>query len=421
MNTGGSAAIAARLRAVRPRALAALTRMLRDLDLAEDALQDASLAALDTWSRNGIPRDPLAWVLTVARNRARDALRRRQRVDDTPAEELLEAGLGASDRDIEAEEVQALDEAVYKDDVLRLMFMCCHTELSPTDQLALALKVIAGLRVEEIARAFLVSPRAMEQRITRAKKRAGAVAAKLDAPSLAERAARLDAVAAMIYLMFNEGYQTRGGEAPIRVDLCAEAIRLGRLLVSLFPGQPEALGLLALMLLQHSRRSGRTDGEGQLVPLDRQVRSCWDRPMIDEGTVLVEKALRHRQPGPYQVQAAIAAVHCAAHRAEDTDWAEIERLYAALMQIQPSAVVALNHAVAVWKLEGAEAALERLAAIEDELGDYLHFQSTRAALLAEAGRMPEAVAAYRRALGLGPNKAEEAHILQRLAEIGEKN
>ncbi len=294
------------------------------------------------------------------------------------------------------------------------MFMCCHPELSLQDQLALALKVIGGFSVNKIARAFVVKPKAMEQRITRAKKKAGTVVVRLETPTLKERTARVDAVCVMAYLLFNEGYSATGGDAHIRSELCEEAIRLVRLLLTLFPSQAEVMGLLALCLFQHSRRDARLGDDNSLIPLDLQDRSLWNRQEIAEGRVLLEKALRHGRAGPYQIQAAIAAVHCAADRAENTDWGEIEKLYEVLEQIQPSPVVSLNRAVALSKVKDARAGLDHLETLSQSLANYLYFHTTRASLLNEAGFPVEAIAAYKQALLLSPTGQEADHIREQI-------
>lgn len=402
----------------RPRALAALVRAFRDLDLAEDLFQDACVKALDTWPARGVPDNPAAWLIRTAHNAGIDYKRRGTRVDARPAEAVLDRA--PPDNDKEAELATRIDESAYRDDVLRLMFMCCHKELAVPDQLALALKVVAGLSVAEIAKAFVVAPRAMEQRITRAKKRAAGVATALDVPSREERAERVRSVSTMIYLLFNEGYSARSGDAPIRLSLCDEAIRLARLLLDLFPGQAEVMGLLALLVLQHSRHRARLGPDGELVRLDEQDRGLWDRDLIAEGQVLVEKALMQGQPGPLQVQAAIAAVHCAAGTPQATDWAEIASLYGALEQMQPSPVVTLNRAVAMAKVEGPEVALRLIAPLSDALTGYLPYQAARAGLLAEAGQYHAALAAVDLALGCDPNDAEQIYLKGRREELRKK-
>ena len=395
--------------------MAALTRRFSSLETAEEAFQEACLRALERWPSAGLPRDPTAWLLMTGRNATIDRIRRDKRI---LYQDKLPEG-SHTDGDVEAELADQLDMSELRDDVLRLMFMCCHPELGLQDQLALALKVIGGFSVEKIARAFVVKPKAMEQRITRAKKKAAALAVCLDTPSLQERAARLDAVCVMAYLLFNEGYSASGGDVHIRTELCEEAIRLVRLLLTLFPSQAEVMGLLALCLFQHSRRKARLSDDNSLVPLERQDRALWNRREISEGRVLLEKALRHGRAGPYQIQAAIAAVHCAADRAEDTDWPEIERLYAALEQVQPSPVVSLNRAVALSKVQGAQAGLDHLATLSLSLANYLYFHTTRASLLREAGYPGEAIAAYRQALLLGPTGQEADHIREQIEQCSD--
>jgi RNA polymerase sigma-70 factor (ECF subfamily) len=410
--------VEAALTSARPQALGALLRYFRDLDRAEEAFQEACLRALRHWPVNGPPRDPAAWLILVGRNAALDEVRRRSSEQPLPAEELI------SDLDdAEAALAERLDSSHYRDDVLRLLFVCCHPELPATQQIALALRIVSGLSVKEIARAFLVSESAMEQRITRAKRRVAATRVPFETPGAVARAERLGAVAAMIYLLFNEGYSASGGDAHIRVPLCEEAIRLARLLLRLFPGEPEIMGLAALLLLQHARAAARLDAKANIVLLDDQHRGLWNREMIAEGLVLVEKALRHRRAGPYQVQAAIAAVHARAVRAEDTDWAEIDRLYAVLEKVQPSPVVTLNRAVAVAKVQGPEAALAMIEPLADRLSGYFHFFGLKGALLKELGRAQEARVAFDRAIALANTAAEAAHIrmhLDRLAASGQR-
>ncbi|MEX3009534.1 RNA polymerase sigma factor [Hoeflea sp. TYP-13] len=407
--------IAAHLAMARPRVLAALTRQFSSLDIAEDAYQEACMRALERWPAAGLPRDPTAWLLMTGRNATIDRIRRDKRLffkDELP--ESSEAT-----NDVETELADQIDMSELRDDVLRLMFMCCHPELSLQDQLALALKVIGGFSVDKIARAFVVKPKAMEQRITRAKKKAAIVAVRIDTPSLQERTARLDAVCVMAYLLFNEGYTASGGDEHIRAELCEEAIRLVRLLLTLFPSQAEVMGLLALCLFQHSRRRARLGADDSLVPLEEQDRTLWNRQEITEGQVLLEKALRHGRAGPYQIQAAIAAVHCAAEKAEHTNWREIERLYAALEQVQPTPVVSLNRAVALSKVKNAQAGLDYLATLSHSLANYLYFHTTQASLLKEAGHPKQAIAAYKQALLLGPTEQEADHIRAQMEQCGE--
>ena len=379
--------------AARPQALGALTRYFRDLEEAEEAFQEACLRALASWPSQGAPKDPVAWLIFVGRNFGLDQRRRQRRVGEMPPEEQI-SDLG----DAEAEAVESLDTREYRDDVLRLLFVCCHPELPVEHQIALALRIEAGLSVAEIARAFLVGPRAMEQRITRAKRRVAERQIPFAAPTAAERFVRLEAVSTMIYLLFNEGYSASGGTSQIRVALCDEAIRLTRMLLRLFPRQSEIMGLLALCLLQHSRRRARLDAVGEIILLVDQDREAWDEELISEGLVLVEKALRRGSPGPYQVQAAIAAVHSRAQRHSDTDWPEIERLYAVLERLQPSPVVTLNRAVAIEKTAGTAAALALIEPLAGTLANYFHFHGVRGALLAALGRDEDARDAFRRAV-----------------------
>jgi len=398
--------------AARPQAVGALLRYFRDLDTAEEAFQDACLRALNNWPKNGPPRDPAAWLIMVGRNAALDGVRKRSRQTELPPEDLL------SDLDdAEARVADRIDAADYRDDVLRLLFICCHPDLPATQQIALALRIVSGLSVKQIARAFLVSEAAMEQRITRAKRIIADGEAAFEAPGPVERAERLAAVAAMLYLVFNEGYSA--ADDPARAQLCGEAIRLARLLLRLYQTEPEIMGLLALMLVQHARAPARFDAEGEIVLLDDQDRGLWIAPMISEGLALIDKAMRHRRPGPYQVQAAIAALHARARTPADTDWAQIERLYATLERLTPSPVVTLNRAVAVSKVAGAAAALEMIAPLADRLSGYFHFHGLAGALNLELGRRPEAQVAFDRAIALANTAAEAAHIRQHLDRLAQ--
>lgn len=389
----------------RPQAMGALLRYFRDLDAAEEAFQDACLRALKNWPKNGPPRDPAAWLIFVGRNSGIDAVRKRAKQAPMPEEDQI------SDlEDAEGDMAERLDGAHYRDDILRLLFICCHPDLPATQQIAVALRIVSGLTVKQIARAFLVGESAMEQRITRAKARIADAGVPFETPGAVERSERLAAVAAMIYLIFNEGYSTNGGEAPARAPLCEEAIRLARLLLRLFQQEPEIMGLTALLLLQHARAPARFDAHGEIVLLEDQDRSLWSRKMIDEGLALVDKALRHRKPGPYQVQAAIAALHARAATPEDTDWTEIDLLYGLLEQMQPSPVVTLNRAVAVAKVRGPEAALAMIEPLEDRLAGYFHFFGLKGGLLMQLGRGEEARVAFDRAIALANTAAEAAHI-----------
>ncbi|MCT8991240.1 RNA polymerase sigma factor [Chelativorans sp. SCAU2101] len=396
----------------RPQVMGALLRYFRDLDRAEEAFQEACLRAMKTWPVKGPPRDPAAWLIFVGRNAELDSVRRDSRNTELPEDSAI-SDLG----DAEADMAERLDDSHYRDDILRLMFICCHPDLPATQQVALALRIVCGLTVREIAAAFLVNEKAMEQRITRAKRRIMAADVPFGAPGAAERAERLAAVAAMIYLIFNEGYSASGGEEHVRAPLCVEAIRLARLLLRLFPAEPEVMGLLALMLLQHARTPARLDASGNIVLLEDQDRSLWSRDMIAEGLALVDKAMRHRRPGPYQIQAAIAALHARAARPEDTDWREIALLYQMLERMQPSPVVTLNRAVAVFKAEGPEAALALVEPLADRLSGYFYFHGVRGALLKELGRKAEARVAFDKAIALARTPAEAAHIRQHIDRL----
>jgi RNA polymerase sigma-70 factor, ECF subfamily len=399
--------IRAALTAARPRAVGALLRYFRDLDTAEEAFQDACLRALKNWPQNGPPRDPTAWLILVGRNAALDGLRRQGKHEALPPDEAI------SDLDdAEAPLADRLDGSHYRDDVLRLLFICCHPELPNTQQLALALRIVSGLSVKQIARAFLVSEAAMEQRITRAKARIAKADIPFETPGAVERAERLAAVAAMIYLVFNEGYSA--GDNSARAHLCEEAIRLARLLLRLFQAEPEIMGLTALMLLQHARAAARLDAGGEIILLENQDRGLWDGKLIAEGLALIDKAMRHRQPGPYQIQAAIAALHARAARPEDTDWAEIDVLYAALERLHPSPVVTLNRAVAIGKLRGPAAALAMIEPLAERLSGYFYFFGAKGALLMQLGRTSEARATFDQAIALAATPAEAAHIRRHL-------
>jgi len=398
------------LTAARPQAVGALLRYFRDMDRAEEAFQDACLRALKSWPDNGPPRDPTAWLILVGRNAALDGVRKQSRTTELPPDDQI-SDLG----DAESELAERLDGSHYRDDVLRLLFICCHPELPPTQQIALALRIVSGLTVPQIARAFLVSEAAMEQRITRAKARIANADVPFEAPGPAERAERVAAVAAMIYLVFNEGYSA--GNDPERAPLCDEAIRLARLLLRLFQTEPEIMALTALMLLKQSRLRARFDAQGEVILLDDQDRSLWDAKLIGEGLALVDKALRHNRPGPYQVQAAIDATHSRAASAAETDWTNIDHLYRALEQMQPSPVVTLNRAVAVSKLEGPAAALALIDPLEKPLSGYFYYFGTRGAFLLQLGRNQEARAAFDRAISLANTPAEAAHIRRHLDRL----
>jgi RNA polymerase sigma-70 factor, ECF subfamily len=402
--------INASLTAARPQALGALLRYFRDMDRAEEAFQDACLRALKSWPEKGPPRDPTAWLILVGRNAALDGVRKQSRNTELPPDEVI-SDLG----DAESELAERLDGSHYRDDVLRLLFICCHPELPATQQIALALRIVSGLSVQQIARTFLVSEAAMEQRITRAKARIGKADVPFETPGAVERSERLGAVAAMIYLVFNEGYS--GGRDEARAPLCDEAIRLTRLLLRLFPAEPEIMGLAALMLLKQARLPARFDADGEAVLLEDQDRSLWDKKLISEGLALIDKAMRHNRPGPYQVQAAIDATHARAITAAETDWAGIEGLYLALERMQPSPVITLNRAVAVAKLHGPEAALAMIEPLETSLAGYFPYFGARGAFLLQLGRNHEARSAFDRAISLAGSAQEAAHIRQHLDRL----
>ena len=404
------------LTAARPQAVGALLRYFRDLDTAEEAVQEACLRALKTWPQNGPPRDAAAWLIFVGRNAAMDDVRRRAKQVALPDEAAI-SDLG----DAESELADRLDGEQYRDDILRLLFVCCHPELPATQQIALALRIVCGLSVKQIARAFLVGEAAMEQRITRAKARVGDAGLPFETPGAVERAERLATVAAMIYLVFNEGYSARADETATRGTLAQEGVWLVRLLLRVFPQEPEVMGLAALMLLQQARAAARFDDGGGIILLEEQDRSLWDGKRIAEGLALIDKAMRHRRPGPYQVQAAIAALHARAKRAEDTDWAQIDLLYANLERLQPSPVVTLNRAVAVNKVRGPAAALEMIEPLGPKLSSYFYFHGVKGALLQQLDRRAEARAAFDRAIALANTPAEAAHIRQHLDHLDKES
>lgn len=404
------------LTAARPQAVGALLRYFRDLDTAEEAFQEACLRALKTWPQNGPPRDAAAWLIFVGRNAAMDDVRRRAKQVALPDEAAI-SDLG----DAESELADRLDGEQYRDDILRLLFVCCHPELPATQQIALALRIVCGLSVKQIARAFLVGEAAMEQRITRAKARIGDAGLPFETPGAVERAERLATVAAMIYLVFNEGYSARADETATRGAMAEQGIWLVRLLLRIFPQEPEVMGLAALMLLQQSRAAARFDDKGGIILLEEQDRGLWDDKSIAEGLALIDKAMRHRRPGPYQVQAAIAALHARARRAEDTDWAQIDLLYANLERLQPSPVVTLNRAVAVNKVRGPAAALEMIEPLSATLSSYFYFHGVRGALLQQLDRRAEARAAFDRAIALANTPAEAAHIRQHLDHLDKES
>ena len=392
------------------RVFATLVRLLGDFDLAEEALHDAFRAALEQWPNEGIPENPRAWLVSTGRFKAIDNIRRQSRFDalDDHAENV--AALAAPEPQREVDEIE--------DDRLRLIFTCCHPALAPDAQVALTLREVCDLKTEEIAHAYLTPAPTLAQRIVRAKAKIRDAKIPYEVPSASELPERLDAVLRVVYLVFNEGYSASSGEAITRADLSAEAIRLGRLLVELLP-QPEAMGMLALMLLQDSRREARTNAQGDLILLEEQDRSLWNREAIGEGVALVERALATRAFGPYGVQAAIAAVHAEAPSAAQTDWNEIAALYDVLLRIEPSPVVELNRAVAIAMRDGPEAGLRLIDTIlaRGELRDYHLAHAARADLFRRLQRKPEARGAYEKALALAQQEPEKRFLRRRLAEL----
>ncbi|WP_171060135.1 RNA polymerase sigma factor [Streptomyces montanus] len=406
------AAVAAAFRDEWGQVVATLIRVTGDWDLAEECAQDAFAQALDRWRRDGVPRRPGAWLTTTARNRALDVLRR----EAVGAQKLREAAVLA--RDEGPYDPDHEDDSGLRDDRLRLIFTCCHPALPIEARVALTLRTLAGLTTPEIARAFLVPEATMAQRLVRAKRKIRNAGIPYRVPPAHLLPERTTGVLGVVYLLFNEGYAATSGADLVRTNLCAEAIRLARVLARLMPDEPEVLGLLALLLLHDARRDTRVDAAGELVTLEDQDRTAWDRAAIDEGAALLETALRRGRPGPYQIQAAIAACHTTAATAEETDWADIAALYGALARFVPSAVVRLNQAVAVGMSEGEEAGLALVAELEQEgdLSGYHLLPATRADLLRRMGRAHEAAGAYARALELVENDAERRFLEKRLAE-----
>jgi RNA polymerase sigma-70 factor (ECF subfamily) len=403
------------------RIIATLIRLSGSFDMAEEAMQEAFASALSSWPEKGIPDNPAAWITTVAHHKLIDHARREHRWQEKQDPLLYETLLKETRSYVPGQDASPDVEAMsYPDDRLRLVFTCCHPALNLEAQVGLTLRTLGGLTTPEIARAFLLPEATLAQRLVRAKRKIRDANIPYEVPSHHRLSERLESVQAVIYLVFNEGYIATSGDSLVRRDLCNEAIRLGRTLCELLPKEPENLGLLALMLLHDSRRSARTNYQGELVTLEEQDRSLWDRARISEGVELVERALRLQRIGPYQLQSAIAAVHAEAQTAAETDWRQIAALYRELLLLSPTPVVALNHAVAVAMSEGLEHGLAQIDEVgaSGELDQYHLFHAARADILRRLGRPDEAMDAYRKALSLTTNKIEQDYLRKRLEQLG---